>query len=74
MECDFLRDENRILYFVSHKYIEKMVDSYYNMFEHKPKLVYISPLEKGDYPELDTSKHLDEDGVQIYQSIVRSVQ
>ena len=56
------------------KYIEKMVDSYYNMFGHKPKLIYMSPLEKGDNPELDTSECLDEDGIQMHQSVVGSIQ
>ena len=40
-----------------------MVDCYYNMFGTKPKLDFSLPLEKGDYPELDASEHLDSDGV-----------
>ena len=51
-----------------------MASSYYNMFGHKAKLIYMSPLEKEDHPELDTSEHLDEDIIQIYQSVVGSIQ
>ena len=29
-----------------------------------------SPLDPGDYPELDTSKFLEENGIQIYQSLI----
>ena len=32
------------------------------------------PLEKDDLPELDTSKHLDEHGIQKYQSLIRAIQ
>ena len=72
--CDFSRDENGILCFAPRKYVEKMADSCYNMFGHKPKLIYMSPLEKGDHPELDTSEYLDEDGIQTHQSVVGSIQ
>ena len=64
--CDFSRDDNGILCFAPRKHIKKMADSCYNMFGHKPKLICMSPPKKGDRPELDTSKCLDEDGVQIY--------
>ena len=43
------------------------------MFGSKPK-EYISPLEKGDHPELDTSEELDNDGIQKYQSMIGSIQ
>lgn len=71
--CDFSRDENEILCFAPRKCVEKMADSCYNMFGHKPKLIYMSPLEKGEHPELDTSECLDEDSVQMCQSLVGSI-
>ena len=56
------------------KYIDKMIDGYFNMFGEKPRTRYSSPLEKGDHPELDTSELLDESGIQKYQSLVGSLQ
>ena len=53
--CNFDRDKNGILCFAPRKYIEKMEESCVNMFGSKPKQVYMSPLVKGDHPELDTS-------------------
>ena len=35
---------------------------------------YLSPLEMNDHPELDTSNLLDEKGIQIYQSLIGSLQ
>ena len=56
------------------KYIEKMNDGYRNMFNKKPSSKYKSPLEKGDHPELDTTKLLDDNGIHIYQSLIGSLQ
>ena len=50
-----------------------MIDNYVRMFGSQPKQ-YISPLEKGDHPELDTSDELDMDGIKKYQSIIGSLQ
>ena len=72
--CDFGRDDDGTLHFAPKKYIETMIDCYYNMFGTKPKLTYSSPLEKGDHPELDTSEYLDSDGVQQYQSMIGAIQ
>ena len=71
--CAFARDENGTLCFAPRKCIEKMAGSCYIMFGHKPKLICMSPLEKGDHPELDTSEYLDEYGVQTCQSVVVSI-
>ena len=43
-----------------------MMDSYFDMFGSKPKYNVYSSLDKGDYPELDTSQFLDEDSIQKY--------
>ena len=50
-----------------------MVDCYYDMFGTKPKLSFSSPLEKGGYPELDTSENLDSDGIQKHQSMIGAI-
>jgi hypothetical protein len=44
------------------------------MYGEKPNQRYISPLEKGDHPELDLSPFLDEEGIQQYQSMIGSIQ
>jgi hypothetical protein len=44
------------------------------MFGHLPKRNVYSPLEKGDHPELDTSKLCNPIDVQKYQSLVGSLQ
>ena len=72
--CNFDRDENGTLCFAPRKYIEKMEDSFVNMFGSKPKQIYASPLEKGDHPELDTSEYLDQDSTQKYQSLIGAIQ
>ena len=59
--CDFGRDGDGTLYFAPRKYIEKMEECYCSMFGSKPKQICMSPLENGDYPELDTSECLDQD-------------
>jgi hypothetical protein len=51
-----------------------MLDNYERMFGEKPRLNVYSPLEKGDHPETDDSKILDERGTQQYQSIIGSLQ
>jgi hypothetical protein len=48
-------------------------NNYEKSFGMKPK-EYTSPLEKGDYPELDTSKLCTMEQVAQYQSMIRSLQ
>jgi len=52
----------------------KMVDTYVRLFGMKPSTKLLSPLEKGDHPEIDDSKFLDGEGTQTYQSLVRALQ
>jgi hypothetical protein len=56
------------------KYTEKVVDSYKQMFGCSPMANVLSPLEKGDHPELDTSELLDQEGIERYQSLIGSLQ
>ena len=56
------------------EYVSKMEDAYVHHFGEKPKQSVQSPLESGDHPELDVSEFLDEDGIKIYQSLIRSMQ
>jgi len=54
--------------------IDKMVDNYVRLFGMKPSTKPLSPLEKGDHPEIDDSKFLDNKGTQTYQSLVSALQ
>jgi hypothetical protein len=47
-----------------------MEDAYKQHFKESPNQKHISPLVKGDHPELNTSEFLDQDGIDIYQSLV----
>jgi len=71
--CDFFRDEDGTLCQSPKKYIDKMVQNYTRMFG-KPPRGYVSPLEKGDHPELDTSEFLEIEQVKVYQSLIGSLQ
>jgi len=51
-----------------------MVDTYVRLFGTKPSTKSLSPLEKGDHPEIDDSKFLDKEGTQTYQSLVGALQ
>ena len=62
--CDFGRDNDRTLHLCPRKNTEKMIYCHVKMFGSKSKLNVMSPLEKGDHPELGTTKHLDQDGMQ----------
>jgi hypothetical protein len=44
------------------------------MFNENPPSKANSPLDSNDHPEVDTSKFLDEDGIQQYQSLIGSMQ
>ena len=43
------------------------------MFGAESKLSFSSPLEKGDYPELETSECLDSDSMQQCQSMIDAI-
>jgi hypothetical protein len=71
--CDYFRDENDTLCIGPRKYTEKMVGEYERLFGWKPSLKARPPLEHSDHPELDTLPILDEDGIQKYQSLIRTL-
>ena len=47
-----------------------MMEAYEQYFGAKPDIKHRSPLQKGGHPELDTTPFLDEDGKEIYQSLI----
>ena len=72
--CGFERDADGTLCMNPLKYIEKMSQSYEQLFGVKLGTKPKSPLEEGDHPELDTSEFLDNDDTQKYQSLIGSMQ
>ena len=56
------------------KYIDKMEETYERLFGEPPTDKVLSPLTKGDHPELDTSIFLEENDIEIYQSLIGSMQ
>ena len=71
--CDFFRDDDGNLCYAPRKYIEKMLANYQRIFGQMPRQV-LSPLIKGDHPELDKTELLDVAQVQIYQSLIGALQ
>jgi len=71
--CDFSRDPDGTLAFGPRSYMTRMMDTYEKMFGEKPK-EYVSPLDKGDHPELDDSPLLEDDEVAKYQSMIGACQ
>jgi hypothetical protein len=72
--CDYFRDEDGILCVAPLKYIDRMADTYRELFGVAPKQNIQSPMEKGDHPELDDSPLLEEDGIHKYQSLIGTLQ
>ena len=72
--CRFARNQFGVLYMDPGKYVSKTEDTYVHRFGEKPKQSVQSPLKSGDHPELDVSEFLDEDGIEIYQSLIGSMQ
>jgi hypothetical protein len=70
----FCRNNRNDLCISPQHYIEKMVESYKQMLNEYPLSKANSPLDSNDHPEVNTSKFLDEDGIQQYQSLIGSMQ
>ena len=56
LEFNFFHNNNGILCFVPHKYIENMAQTFMGIFDSNPNLnkTIKPPLEQGGHPELDT--------------------
>eukprot|EP00957_Ditylum_brightwellii_P186521 14200935-Ditylum_brightwellii.AAC.1 len=70
----FTRDADGTLCLESKKYLQKITENYERHFGSKPKTVYLSPIEKGDHPEVDTTEFLDEEKIKLYQSLIGALQ
>jgi hypothetical protein len=71
---DFTRDDDNTICISPTKYKEKLINNYKNLFGMKPSQNVTSPLDKGDHPELDTSKLCNEEHISQYQSMIGSLQ
>ena len=71
---DFEREEDGVLCLAPKKYIEKMISNYEKLFGQKPSQNVLSPIEKGDHPEMDTTDLLDPEGTKLYQSLIGALQ
>ena len=56
------------------KYIDKLDDTYIRLFNDDPPNGYMTPLEKNDHPELDTSEILEGDMATKYLTMVGQLQ
>ena len=72
--CGFERDSDGVLCMNPSRYVDKMEEAYKQYFKEMPNQKHRSPLVKGDHPELDTSEFLDQDGIDIYQSLIGAMQ
>ena len=71
---DFFHDKDGTLCYAPKKYIQRLSDSYLQMFNSSPHASYQSPLEHNDHPEIDDSDFLDPEGIQKFQSMIGSLQ
>ena len=71
---DFRRDKHGVLCMAPNKYVERLCESFTRIFGHAPRTNVSSPIEKNSHPELDTSNFLDEDKIQLYQSLIGALQ
>ena len=71
---DFERDADGTLCCIPKKCIEKMIANYERLFGCKPSTNCMSPIEKGDHPEMDTSDLLDPEQTKLCQSLIGALQ
>jgi hypothetical protein len=71
---DVYHDSTATLCISPKKYIEKMIASYEQVFGSKSSQKYLSPLEKGEHSEFDTSDYLDDTETQHCQSLIGAMQ
>jgi hypothetical protein len=60
LSMTFCRNDHNNLCISPQHYIEKVVESYKQMFNENPPSKANSPLDSNDHPEVDTSEFLDE--------------
>ena len=68
--CGFSCADDDTLYMDPGKYIDQTIEAYEQHFGVKPDMKHRSSLQKGDHHELDTTPFLEEEGKEIYQSLI----
>ena len=74
LRADFHHDDDGVLCVAPQKHIEKMSNKCQHMFGEKPSQKCMSPLKKGDHPEIDESPFLKAKGMQQCQSLIGLMQ
>jgi hypothetical protein len=69
----FSRNEDGEMEISAKPYIDKMMDTYVQLYGEKPRKAS-SPLEQNDHPEMDDSPFLGQDGTQQFQSLIGAMQ
>ena len=73
--CGFVRDSTGTLCMDAGRYVDKMCDNYNRLFPGSPiSKRHRQPLKTNDHPELDVSAFCDDDNIEIYQSLIGSMQ
>jgi hypothetical protein len=72
----FTQNEHGQLCISPKRYIGKMVDLYKQMFRENPpsKAKAKSPLDSNDHPKTDMTEFFGEEGIQMYQLLIVSIQ
>jgi Reverse transcriptase (RNA-dependent DNA polymerase) len=71
---DFTRDDDNTLCNSPTKYVEKLIKNYEKLFGMKPRQSVMSPLDRGDHPELDALELCSEEQISQSQSMIGSLQ
>jgi len=71
--CGWFHDDDGKLCYAPHQHVEKVINNYLRLFGKHPHNAH-SPLTLGNHPKLDTSDLLYDTNIQIYQSLIGSLQ
>jgi hypothetical protein len=69
----FSRNDNGEMEISAKCYIDKMIDTYVQLYGEKPRKAS-SPLEQNDHPEMDDSPFLGQDETQQFHSLIGAMQ
>ena len=72
--ADYFEDPDGTFVSKPWKYIDKLADTYRRLFNDDPPKGYKTPLDKNEYPELDTSEILEGDMAAKYFTMVGQLQ
>jgi hypothetical protein len=70
----FSRNEDGEMEISAKHYVDKMIDTYIQLYGEKPRKAPSSPLEQNDHPEMADSPFLRQDETQQFQSLIGAMQ